>query len=222
MKTDLEIQKNVQEELKWEPSINASEIGVAVSNGIVTLTGYVDTFSKRKIAKNAAQRVVGVKAVAEDIVVKLLSSSKKTDTDIAQAVVNALKWHASVQENRIKVTVESGWVTLEGTVNWAFEKEATKLAIENLMGVIGVSNLITIEPKVSTTDVKAKIRSAFQRNSSIDANNIIVETIGSSVILTGTVRSFAEKQDAEDAAYKAIGITDVDNQLEVKIPVLAF
>jgi osmotically-inducible protein OsmY len=222
MKTDLEIQKNVQEELKWEPSINASEIGVAVSNGIVTLTGYVDTFSKRKIAKNAAQRVVGVKAVAEDIVVKLLSSSKKTDTDIAQAVVNALKWHASVQENRIKVTVESGWVTLEGTVNWAFEKEATKLAIENLMGVIGVSNLITIEPKVSTTDVKAKIRSAFQRNSSIDANNIIVETIGSSVILTGTVRSFAEKQDAEDAAYKAIGISDVDNQLEVKIPVLAF
>jgi osmotically-inducible protein OsmY len=222
MKTDLEIQKNVQEELKWEPSINASEIGVAVSNGIVTLTGYVDTFSKRKIAKNAAQRVVGVKAVAEDIVVKLLSSSKKTDTDIAQAVVNALKWHASVQENRIKVTVESGWVTLEGTVNWAFEKEATKLAIENLMGVIGVSNLITIEPKVSTTDVKAKIRSAFQRNSSIDANNIIVETIGSSVILTGIVRSFAEKQDAEDAAYKAIGITDVDNQLEVKIPVLAF
>jgi osmotically-inducible protein OsmY len=222
MKTDLEIQKNVQEELKWEPSINASEIGVAVSNGIVTLTGYVDTFSKRKIAKNAAQRVVGVKAVAEDIVVKLLSSSKKTDTDIAQAVVNALKWHASVQQNRIKVTVESGWVTLEGTVNWAFEKEATKLAIENLMGVIGVSNLITIEPKVSTTDVKAKIRSAFQRNSSIDANNIIVETIGSSVILTGIVRSFAEKQDAEDAAYKAIGITDVDNQLEVKIPVLAF
>ena len=222
MKTDLEIQKNVQEELKWEPSINASEIGVAVSNGIVTLTGYVDTFSKRKIAKNAAQRVVGVKAVAEDIVVKLLSSSKKTDTDIAQAVVNALKWHASVQENRIKVTVESGWVTLEGTVNWAFKKEATNLAIENLMGVIGVSNLITIEPKVSTTDVKAKIRSAFQRNSSIDANNIIVETIGSSVILTGTVRSFAEKQDAEDAAYKAIGITDVDNQLEVKIPVLAF
>ncbi len=222
MKTDLEIQKNVQEELKWEPSINASEIGVAVSNGIVTLTGYVDTFSKRKIAKNAAQRVVGVKAVAEDIVVKLLSSSKKTDTDIAQAVVNALKWHASVQENRIKVTVENGWVSLEGTVNWAFEKEAAKLAIENLMGVIGVSNLITIEPKVSTTDVKAKIRSAFQRNSSIDANNIIVETIGSSVILTGTVRSFAEKQDAEDAAYKAIGITDVDNQLEVKIPVLAF
>jgi osmotically-inducible protein OsmY len=222
MKTDLEIQKNVQEELKWEPSINASEIGVAVSNGIVTLTGYVDTFSKRKIAKNAAQRVIGVKAVAEDIVVKLLSSSKKTDTDIAQAVVNALKWHASVQDNRIKVTVENGWVSLEGTVNWAFEKEAAKLAIENLMGVIGVSNLITIEPKVSTTDVKAKIRSAFQRNSSIDANNIIVETIGSSVILTGIVRSFAEKQDAEDAAYKAIGITNVDNQLEVKIPVLAF
>lgn len=222
MRTDLEIQKNVQEELKWEPSIKASDIGVAVTNGVVTLTGYVDTFSKRKIAKNAAQRVLGVKAVAEDIVVKLISSSKKTDTDIAQAVINALKWHAAVQENRIKVTVDNGWVTLEGSVDWVFEKEASKLAIENLTGVIGVSNLIIVEPKVTTIDVKSKIRAAFQRNANIDANNITVESVGSKVTLTGTVRSFAEKQDAEDAAYKALGITDVDNQLEVKIPELAF
>lgn len=222
MKTDSEIQKDVLEELKWEPSIKASEIGVAVTNGIVTLTGYVDTFSKKKQAEKAVLRVAGVKAVAEDIVVKLLNSSKKTDTEVAEAVVNALKWHSSVQEDRIKVAVESGWVTVEGDVDWAFEREAVKLAIENLVGVRGITNLITIIPRVTSNDVKAKITAAFHRNATLDANNIAIETVGSKVVLTGTVRSFAEKQDAGLAASKAPGITGVENDLEVKIPALAF
>lgn len=222
MKTDSEIQKDVQEELKWEPSIKSSDIGVAVTNGVVTLTGYVDSYMKKKLAKDSALRVNGVKAVAEDIVVKLLSSDKKSDTDIAAAVVNALKWHSSVQENRIKVSVENGWVTVEGDVDWVFERDAVKHAIENLVGVIGVSNLITIVPKVTSNDVKTKIMAAFHRNATIDANNITIETIGNRVVLRGSVRSFAEKQDAELAACKAPGINNVDNQLEVKIPSLVF
>lgn len=222
MKTDSEIQKDVLEELKWEPSIKSSDIGVAVTNGVVTLTGYVDSYMKKKLSKDAALRVIGVKAVAEDIVVKLLGSDKKSDTDIAEAVVNALKWHSSVQENRIKVSVENGWVTVEGDVDWVFEREAVKHAIENLLGVVGVTNLITIVPKVTSSDVKSKILSAFHRNATLDANNITIETIGNRVILRGTVRSFAEKQDAELAACKAPGIINVDNQLEVKIPSLVF
>lgn len=223
MKTDLEIQKDVMEELKWESFIKSSDIGVSVSNGVVTLSGFVDTFSKKRLAENVALRVGGVKAVAEDIVVKFSTDNKITDTDIAQAVLNALRWNSIIPEEKIKVKVEDGWVTTKGEVDWTFEKSAIRLAIENIIGVKGLSNLVTINPKVkvSVPDIKGKITAAFHRNATLDANNIVVGGVGSKVILRGTVRSYAEKQDAEHAAWNAPGITEIENRLEVIVPVMA-
>jgi len=220
MRTDLELQKDVIEELKWESSIKASDIGVSVTNGVVTLTGYVDSFTKKKAAENAALRVAGVTAVAEDIVVRLGASDKKTDTEVAQAIITAIRWNNIIDENKIKVKVESGWVTLEGEVNWSFEKNAIEHSIENLVGVRGISNLITISSKLKTTDIKQKITAAFHRSATLDANNIIVDSVGNTVILRGVVRSYAEKQDALRVAWNAPGVTKVDNKLVVDVPML--
>ena len=220
MRTDLELQKDVIEELKWESSIKASDIGVSVSNGIVTLSGYVDSFTKKKAAEKAALRVAGVTAVAEDIVVRLGASDKKSDTEVAQAIITAIRWNNIIDENKIKVKVESGWVTLEGEVDWSFEKNAIEHSIENLIGVRGVSNLITISSKLKTTDIKQKITAAFHRSATLDANNIIVESVGNTVILRGVVRSYAEKQDALRVAWNAPGVTKVDNKLIVDVPML--
>lgn len=218
MKTDLELQHDVMEELKWEPFLKSSEIGVAVNEGVVTLSGCVDNYGKKKSAENAALRVAGVKAVAEDIVVKLGTSDQKSDTEVAQAVLNALKWHSAVQEDKIKVKVDNGWVTLDGEVDLTFQKDAVRLMVENLVGVKGISNLITLSPKVSVRDVKKEINAAFHRSATIDSNNIIIENIGNKVTLRGTVRSYAEKQDAERAVWSAPGVTTIDNRLEVNVP----
>lgn len=222
MKTDLELQKDVIEELKWESFINSSEIGVSVKDGVVTLSGSVDSYNKKRIAEQAAMRVLGVKAVAEDITVKLGSSFTKTDAEIAQAALNALKWHSSIDEDRIKLKVDNGWVTIEGSVDWTFEKNAIRMAIENLTGVKGISNLVLISPKVNVNanEVKQKISAAFHRSATIDADNIIISNIGNKVILSGSVRSYAEKQDAERAVWNLPGIVSIENNLEVKVPVL--
>ena len=220
MRTDLELQKDVIEELKWESSIKASDIGVSVTNGVVTLSGYVDSFTKKKAAENAALRVAGVSAVAEDIVVRLGATDKKSDTEVAQAIITAIRWNNIIDENKIKVKVESGWVTLEGEVEWSFEKNAIEHTIENLIGVRGVSNLITISSKLKTTDIKQKITAAFHRSATLDANNIIVDSVGNTVILRGVVRSYAEKQDALRVAWNAPGVTKVDNKLIVDVPML--
>lgn len=219
MKTDLELQKDVMEELKWEPFLNSTEIGVAVKSGIVTLSGTVDNYSKKKIAEKAALSVGGVKAVAEDIVVKVGASNHKDDTEIAEAVVNALRWNSAVQEDKIKVKVENGWVTLEGQIDWPFQREAAKTAVESLLSVKGITNLITIAEKISTADLKKKIREAFHRSATIDSNNIDIINNGNKVTLTGSVRSYAEKQDAEKAAWNAPGVTAIDNKLEVVVPI---
>ena len=218
MKTDSQIQKDVMDELKWEPFLNSSEIGVAVKNGIVTLSGIVDTYSKKTAAEKAAKKVVGVKAVAEDIQVGLSPNYLKTDTEIAEAVFNALKWHSAVQEDRIKIKVENGIVRLEGNVEWEYQRDMAKSAINDLLGVKAVINLITVKPKLSPYDREKKISSAFQRNATIDANRIMVSVSGDKVILTGKVRSFVEKEDAEDAAWAAPGVLDVDNRLEIEEP----
>ena len=207
------------DELKWESFLKASEIGVAVSDGVVTLSGFVDSYFKKKAAENAVLRVAGVKAVAEDIEVKVSYSDKKTDTEIAQAISNALKWHSAVKEDKIKVKVDNGWVTLEGVVDWSFERDAIRVAVENLVGVKGISNLIRLSEKVSINDVKRKINAAFHRNATLDANKIIVENVGNKVYLKGTVRSIAEKLDAERAAWNAPGVTTIENKLEVDVPV---
>lgn len=216
MKTDSQIQKDVQAELKWHPFLKASEIGVAVKDGVVTLSGMVDTYSKKLQAEKAAKRVEGVKAIAEDIVVTLYPATIKTDASLAAAVVNALKWHSAVADDKIKIKVEDGWVTLEGTAEWGFQKEAAENAVENLHGVKGVINNIEVTTAVDPVDVKKQIAQAFHRSATIDSNNIIIDSTGSKVILKGKVRSFAESQEAEHAAWQAPGVRNVVNELRVE------
>src|SRR5688572_28588336 len=149
MKSDPQIQKDVMEQLRWEPFLNASQIGVSVKNGIVTLSGQVDSYSKKLTAENAAKKIAGVKAIAEDIQIGVSPSFNKTDAEIAEAVLNALKWHSSVQEEKIKIKVENGNVKLEGEVDWEYQRTSAKSSIENLVGVRSVTNLITLKPKVT-------------------------------------------------------------------------
>jgi osmotically-inducible protein OsmY len=222
MKNDTQIQKDVMEELRWEPFLSASEIGVAVKNGIVTLSGKVDTYSKKLLAERATKRVGGVKAVAEDIQVGISPAFRKTDTEIAEAVLNALKWHTAVQEEKIKIKVEDGNVKLEGEVEWEYQRSNAKMAIENLAGVRSVINLITVKPKVTPADIQQKISSAFHRSATVDATKITAEVNGGRIVLRGKVRSIAEKEDAETAAWSAPGISSVDSRLEIEIPEYAF
>lgn len=222
MKNDLEIQKDVMDEIGWEPSLNPSEIGVAVKDGIVTLSGRVDSFFKKQTAEKATKRVKGVKAIAEDIQIGVSPSYERSDADIAAAVINALKWHAAVQEEKISVKVENGIVRLDGEVEWEYQRKNAKTAIENLTGVISVLNLITVKPKLTTSNIEQKISDAFKRNASIDAKKINVNIEGNKVILTGTVRSFTEKDDAENAAWAAPGVLHVDSKLRIDAPEYAF
>lgn len=222
MKSDLQIQRDVMDELKWEPYLNASQIGVAVSNGIVTLSGQVDSYSKKLSAEKAAKRVSGVKAIAEDIQIGVSPAFRKTDTEIAEAILGALKWHSALQEEKIKIKVEDGIVKLDGEVEWEYQRNNAKVAIENLTGVRSVINLITVKPKISPTDIQQKISAAFHRSATIDAEKIQSEVIGNKVTLRGKVRSFAEKEDAENAAWAAPGITSVENKLQIEVPEYAF
>jgi osmotically-inducible protein OsmY len=213
--TDAEIRKNVEAELSFEPSINASEIGVAVKDGIVTLTGRVDSYWEKIAAEEAAARVAGVKAVANELEIRLPFSSERTDEDIARAAVNRLEWTITVPKDRIKVKVSKGWVTLEGEVDWQFQKNAAAEAVRNLVGIKGVINHIVVKERPSTAEVKAKIEEALKRSAEVDASHITVETEGDKVILKGTVRSWFEREEAERAAWRAPGVRKVDNRIVV-------
>ncbi|MGP8214447.1 MAG: BON domain-containing protein [Bacteroidia bacterium] len=221
MKTDLDIQKDVMEELKWEPFLNSAEIGVAVKNGVVTLSGAVNSYAKKIAAEKATKRVDGVKAVAEEIEVKLTQTDWRNDVEIAEAILNTIKWYSSVKGDGIKVKVENGWVTLEGEVEWIFEKNTVAGAIEKLLGVRGITNLIKVAPRVAPTEIQRKINAAFHRNASIDAKGINISVVGNKVILTGKVHSFAEKMEAASAASSAPGVTEILNKLEVESEVYA-
>jgi osmotically-inducible protein OsmY len=218
MKSDYQIQQDVMEELQWEPFLKASEIGVAVKNGVVTLSGHVDSYSKKVAAENAAKKVVGVKAVAEDIQVGISPSYRKTDAEIAEAVLDALKWHNAVQEEKIKIKVEDGNVKLEGEVEWEYQRNMAKTAVENLTGVRFVTNLIMVKPKISPSDIQKKINAAFHRSATVDSSKIEANVDGSRVTLSGTVRSIAEKEDAENAVWFAPGVTSVVNKIEIEVP----
>ncbi len=222
MKTDVQIQKDVLDEIKWDPFLSAAEIGVAVKEGIVTLSGHVDTYTKKLAAEKAAKRVVGVKVVAVDILVGISAHFKKTDTEIAEAVVSALKWHTAVQEEKIKIKVEDGIVKLEGEVEWEYQRNNATRAIENLTGVVSVINLIRVTPKISAADIEKKIGRAFHRSATVDAGRITVSLSGNKVILRGKVSSFAEKEEAERVAWAAPGVSSVESRLEIQLPEYAY
>ena len=213
--TDEEIQKDVLAELKWDAQVQPNEIGVSVKDGVVTLTGWVDSYLKKWAAEDAAHRVGGVKAVANDIEVKLFS--ERTDADIAEAAIRALQWDASAPADKIQVTVSKGWVTLKGEVNWNFEKQDAERVVRRLTGVKGVSNLITVKPSTTPSELKKRIEDALVRNTKVDANKITVEVQGSKAILKGAVRAWVEKEEAERVAWLAPGVTSVENRITVDV-----
>ena len=216
MKTDVEIKDDVLDELAWQPNIDETQIGVIVENGIVTLSGVVNNYSKKLAAEKAAKSVEGVKAVALDIEVKYGADFKKTDKEIAKAVVDAFEWKSSVPEADITVQVENGWVYLSGEVRWSYQKNAAKNAASKLLGVKGVSNSIRLKNNIKPAEVKENIKKAFQRMAVLDADGIILETHGNTVTLRGKVHSIKEKEDAETAAYNAPGVYDVKNELKIQ------
>jgi osmotically-inducible protein OsmY len=213
MKTDAELQQDVMNELKWEPTLKAAEIGVAVKDGIVTLSGYVDSYVKKLVAEHAAARVFGVRAVAEEIQVRLPGSLKRSDEDIAGVVANVLEWNVLVPHDRVKVQVQDGLVTLSGEVDWGYQKFAAEEAVRNLMGIVWFNNQITVKPTVKPQDIKDKILSAFQRNALLDSRRIKIETRGGKVILSGSVRSWGERAEAQWVAWAAPGVFEVENDI---------
>ena len=214
-RTDGDIQHDVIAELRWEPGLRHDDIAVAVRDGVVTLAGYVKSYAAKYRAERVAIRVKGVRGVANDLEVKLPSSSDRPDPEIARAAADALKWDIRVPDDRITVKVRNGWVTLEGTVDLYYEREAAERAVHNLTGVKGISNLITIAKRPATSDVRERIKDALERGAQFDAERVTVEVDGSKVVLRGTVRSFVEKRDAERAARNATGVMEVENKLTV-------
>lgn len=214
-RTDAQIQADVVAELRWEPRVQPNEIAVTVKNGVVTLTGYVDSYTKRWAAEDAAHRVRGVRAVANDVEVRLPSDRTRTDADLAAAAVRALQRDAFIPIDALDVTVSKGWVTLKGDVEWQYQKDAAARCVRDLVGVKGVTNTIAVQPHVKPLDVRDKIEAAFKRSAEVDARRINVTGTDGKIILSGNVRSFAERQEAERAAWAAPGVTRVEDHLTI-------
>jgi osmotically-inducible protein OsmY len=202
-RSDSSIRDDVQFEVKYDPKITSSDIGVAVKEGVVTLTGYVSSYWEKDAAEKAAKRVYGVRAVANDLQIKLTYS--RTDPEIARDVVHELESHISIPTDKIKATVKNGWVTLEGTVDWQYQKNLAESSAKKLKGVLGVTNNIQVKPNVSPIEVKSKIEDALRRSAELDARRITVEADGSTVTLRGSVRAWAEREEAERQLGRGLG-----------------
>ena len=214
MKSDTQLQHDVIDELEWEPGVNHAEIGVGVKAGVVTLSGFVNSYPQKMRAEAAAKRVAGVKAIAEELKVRLPSDPKTSDSEIAKRILDVFAWDISIPDDKITVKVEHGWVTLTGTVEWFYQKDAARRAAGRIGGVVGVSNLIALRPVPTASDVRERIVAAFKRSADLDAASVNVLTDGGKVTLTGTVGAWSERQIAERAAWAAPGVTSiVDNIL---------
>lgn len=225
MRSDEEIRKDVIEEIKWDPQLTnvAPQIGVTVKSEVVNLSGTVDYYAQKLAAERSAQRVTGVKVVTVDLEVKSAGKSDLiTDSKIGEAIRNALAWHSAVNEDLVNIKVEDGWIYLEGTVDWEYERKAAERAIENIRGVKGVLNSVKIKNKnVEPSEIKRKIRAAFHRHASVDSENVSVDVRKSTVSLTGKVRSWSERKDAEDVAWAMPGVNEVENKLEIDSEIYA-
>jgi len=215
MKTDLDIQHSVQYELEWEPIVDAAHIGVTANDGVVTLSGHVATHGERLAAERATKTVYGVRAVANELEVRLPDGHERTDEDIAAACASALKHHSLIPSGRIKPTISHGRITLDGEVEWQYQRLAAEQAVLYLPGVISVLNAITLKPRVSAADVKDKIERALKRSAGLDARRIHVRVDGGKVSLYGSVRSWIEKDEATRTAWAAPGVVAVDDRVVV-------
>lgn len=215
MKTDAQLKQDIIDQLKWQNDIDETQIGITVKDGLVTLTGLVFSYPIKLAVEDAVKKVAGVKAIAEDIKVGYISELNKTDTEIANSAVNAIEWNASVPNDKVLVEVENGWITLSGTLEYSYQREAARRTVEYLTGVKGVTNNISLKQAVKPVDVKEKIIKAFTRSALIDAQGIIIETSDHAVKLKGKVRSITEKEEAQKAAFNAPGVYAVQNELKV-------
>jgi len=215
-KEDKLLRTKVQEALDWEPSIHSADIGVGASDGVITLTGHVPSYAQKREAENTALRVKGVSGIANDLEVRLPKEKERTDTEIAKAAVRALKWHTELPEEAITVKVCDGWVTLEGRVEWNYQRERATNAIRHLTGVLGITNAILISPQLTPDDVRRRIKNALEREVDREADKMEIEIDGNTIHLRGTVHSWVERRQVERAAWSAPGIIDVQNHLKVE------
>ena len=217
MRSDSDIKRDVEDELRWDPDIRSDDIAVAVKGGVVTLAGFVRSYGQKLQAEADTKRVAGVVGLANDIEVRLPILDQRPDPEVARDAVAALKAQLPYSWEAIKPIVKTGWVTLEGQVEWNYQRERAGTAVERIRGVKGVTNSIQVKPHVAPAEVKHKIEEAFRRSAEIDAKNVTVETVGSEVILRGSVRSWTERHEAERAAWAAPGVTKIDNRIIIRV-----
>jgi osmotically-inducible protein OsmY len=216
MKTDAQLKREVEAELEWEPAVDAAHVGVAVRDGVVTLSGHLETFAEKHLAERAVRRVAGVHAIAEEINVKLDQAHVRSDPDIAQAITNAFAWHTLIPRDQIQIKVERGWVTLTGEVNWDYQRRVTEQTVRPITGVRGVTNSITLKTSSTPSNITERIEQALSRQAEREAKAIKVTVSGSTATLQGQVHSWAERSAAQGAAFSAPGITTVFNELQVR------